>query len=96
MGLDWAAAEFGFAQSNCRPAAKLAEGLDQNPSIAFCRDHSIGGSVKRVNPIPRGSLPSMAALTRSGAMNASEIIMATRRGLHRSRAAMTSGPETIP
>ncbi len=49
-------------------------------------------------PMPRGSRPSMAALTRSGAMNAIDIVMLTWRMLHRCRAAMSSpraAPETI-
>ena len=38
-----------------------------------CHDHSIGASIRRVTPIPRGSRPCIAAVTRSGARNASEL-----------------------
>jgi hypothetical protein len=51
-------------------------------SICRCRDHSAGMSQRRATPIPRGSRSSMAALTRSGARNASEIVMLTFRALH--------------
>jgi hypothetical protein len=40
--------------------------------------------------MPRGSLPSMAALTKSGARNASEIVMLTFRALQPSRFAILS------
>jgi hypothetical protein len=40
--------------------------------------------------MPRGSRPSIAALTRSGARKASEIVMLTLRLLHPSRTAMPS------
>jgi hypothetical protein len=60
------------------------------PSIWCCRDHSAGRSVRRATPIPWGSLPSMAALTRSGARKGSEIVMLIFRALHRSRFAMLS------
>jgi hypothetical protein len=60
------------------------------PSISCCRDHSKGRSVSRVTPVPCGSRPSMAALTRSGARNASEIIILIFRVLHPSRFAMVS------
>jgi hypothetical protein len=40
--------------------------------------------------MPRGSRPSIAALARSGARNASEIVMLTLRALHPSRSAMLS------
>jgi hypothetical protein len=40
--------------------------------------------------MPWGSRPSMAALTRLGARNASEILMLTLRALHPSRLAMLS------
>ena len=60
------------------------------PSIWRCRDHSAGMSQRRATPIPRGSRPSMAALTRSGARNASEIVILTFRALQPSRFAMPS------
>src|SRR5437588_10690998 len=37
------------------------------PSIAYWRNHSAGASRRRVTPMPRGSRPSTAAFTRSGA-----------------------------
>src|SRR5712672_2813739 len=52
------------------------------PSIAYWRDHSAGASRRRVTPMPRGSRPSTAAFTRSGARNASEIVILTCRMLH--------------
>src|SRR6516162_984653 len=60
------------------------------PSIWCCRDHSAGKSVRRATPIPRGSRPSMAALTRSGARNASEMVILMFRVLHFSRLEMLS------
>ncbi len=57
------------------------------PSIWRCRDHSAGMSQRRATPIPRGSRPSMAALTRSGARKAREIVMLTLRTLQPSRLA---------
>jgi hypothetical protein len=53
-----------------------------NPSASNCRLHSAGASRNRSTPMPRGSLPSTAALTRSGARKASEMVMLTRRTLH--------------
>jgi hypothetical protein len=64
--------------------------LDVRPSRANCSDHSAGGSRKAATPMPRGSRPSTAALTRLGAMNASEIVMLTWRTLHFWRAAISS------
>ena len=60
------------------------------PNIWCCRDHSAGRSQRRATPMPRGSRPSMAALTRSGARNASEIVMLSFRALQPSRFAMVS------
>jgi len=60
------------------------------PSIWYWRDHSTGKSVRRATPMPWGSLPSMAALTRSGARKASEIVMLIFRVLQFSRFAMLS------
>ena len=60
------------------------------PSIACWRDHSTGASRNRVTPMPRGSRPSMAALTRSGARKARDTVMLTWRTLHLSRFAMHS------
>jgi hypothetical protein len=40
--------------------------------------------------MPCGQRPSIAALTRSGAKNASETVMLTLRMLHRSRLAILS------
>jgi hypothetical protein len=66
------------------------------PSIRRCRDHSGGPSQSRMTPIPRGKRPSVAALTRSGARNASEIDMFTCRTLHCSRVAIVSASVTAP
>jgi len=59
-------------------------------SNSCCRDHSAGKSVRRATPMPCGSRPSMAALTRLGARKASEIVMFTLRMLQSSRFAMLS------
>jgi hypothetical protein len=53
-----------------------------NPSTSNCRLHSAGASRNRSTPIPRGSRPSTPARTRSGARNASEMVMLTWRTLH--------------
>ena len=53
-----------------------------------------GGTIRRAvrrvcaTPMPCGRRPSMAALTRSGARKASEIVMLTLRALQPSRAAI--------
>jgi hypothetical protein len=47
------------------------------PSRSNCSDHSAGASRKVAMPMPRGSRPSTAALTRAGAMNAIDIVMLT-------------------
>ena len=59
-----------------------------SPRISCCRAHSMGRSQRRVMPKPCGSCPSIAALTRSGARNASDIVMLTLRTLHPARWAM--------
>ena len=61
-----------------------------SPSTWCCRDHPGGRSQRRATPIPCRSRPSTAALTRSGAKNASEIVMLTLRALQPSRSAMRS------
>jgi hypothetical protein len=48
-----------------------------NPSASNCRLHSAGASRNRSTPMPRGKRPSTAARTRSGARNASDIVMLT-------------------
>src|SRR6266487_3233838 len=79
-----------------QPGAAHEDRQDQidKPSIAYWRDHSAGASRRRVTPMPRGSRPSTAAFTRSGARNASEIVILTCRMLHLSRAAICSTPVT--
>ena len=67
-----------------------------NPSIAYWRDHSAGASRRRMTPTPRGSRPSTAAFTSSGARNASEIVILTCRMLQFSRAAICSTLVTVP
>ena len=61
-----------------------------NPSASNCRLHSAGASRSRSTPIPRGKRPSTAALTRSGARNASEMVILTCRTLHFWRVAICS------
>ena len=48
-----------------------------SPRTSNCRLHSAGASRSRSTPTPRGKRPSTAALTRSGARNASEIVILT-------------------
>ncbi len=48
-----------------------------NPSASNWWLHSAGASRNRSTPMPRGSRPSTAALTRSGARNASEMVILT-------------------
>ncbi len=48
-----------------------------NPRVSNCRLHSAGASRSRSTPMPRGKRPSTAALTRSGARNASEMVILT-------------------
>jgi hypothetical protein len=48
-----------------------------NPSASNCWLHSAGASRSRATPMPRGKRPSIAALTRSGARNASEMVILT-------------------
>jgi hypothetical protein len=59
-----------------------------NPSAPNCWSHSVGASRNRSTPMPRGNRPSTAALTRSGARKASEMVMLTWRTLHFWRAAI--------
>jgi hypothetical protein len=61
-----------------------------SPSICLCRGHSAGRTRMRVTPRACGRRPSFAALTRSGAMKASEIVMLTCRVLQPSRTAILS------
>jgi hypothetical protein len=79
------------------PATETAVGRDSvrmgsycagSPSIWCWRDHSAGRSARRTTPMPCGSRPSIAALMRSGARKASEIVMLTLRTLQPSRVAM--------
>ena len=76
----------GFAQElsllSMRAACEICKCEDWNqgwarPSRSNCSDHSAGASRKLATPIPRGSRPSTAALTRAGAMNAIDIVMLT-------------------
>jgi len=70
-----------------------------SPSASNCRVHSAGASRSRSTPMPRGKRPSTAALTRSGARSASEMVILTCRTLHCWRVAICSmfvaEPETI-
>ena len=60
-----------------------------NPSASNCSLHSAGASRNRSTPMPRGSRPSTAALTRPGARKASEMVMLTWRTLHFCRVAIS-------
>jgi hypothetical protein len=73
-----------------RDSVRMLSQCDGKPSISRCLDYSAGKSVRRATPMPRGSRPSMAALTISGARKASEIVMLTFRTLQPSRFAMLS------
>ena len=57
-----------------------------NPSSSNCRLHSAGASRSRSTPMPRSKRPSTAALTRSGARKASEILALSHRTLQKWRA----------
>src|SRR6266536_3619281 len=67
-----------------------------SPRIWYWRAHPGGSSSIRATPIPCGSLPSTAALTRDGARKASERVILTCRLLHCSRAAMCCTLATTP
>jgi hypothetical protein len=60
------------------------------PSCRNCSRQDAGRSERREIPTPRGSRPSIAALTISGARNANVSVMLTLRGLQPSR----TTPET--
>ena len=61
------------------------------PSIWRWRDHSADRSASRATPMPCGSRPSMAALTRSGARKASEIVMLIFRVVQPSQSFLIEG-----
>jgi hypothetical protein len=61
-----------------------------SPSASNWPLHSAEGSRSRSTPIPRGRRPWTAARTRSGARNASEMVILTWRTLHFSRVAICS------
>jgi hypothetical protein len=67
-----------------------------NPRASNCWLHSAGASRKRSTPMPRGKRPSTAARARSGARNASEIVMLTWRTLHFWRVAICLMSVTEP
>ena len=81
---------FTRSASIVHPRAKDRQPCEGRRSISCCLDHSAGNSVRGAMPMPCGSRPSMAALTRSGARKASEIVMLTLRTLQLSRFAMLS------
>ena len=75
-----------FAPRSCRCWKRAASEVEKyedwnqgwaRPSRSNCSDHSAGASRKLAMPMPRGSRPSTAALTRAGAMNAIDIVMLT-------------------
>ena len=51
------------------------------PERGHCSDHAIGRSIKRLTPKPRGSRPSIAALTRAGQRKASDSVMRIERSV---------------
>jgi hypothetical protein len=71
-------------------SSRILNYCGRRPSASNCRLHSAGGSRSRSTPMPRGKRPSTAALTRSGARNAREMVMLTCRSLHFWRAAICS------
>src|SRR6267143_6067703 len=97
--VDFGCRSLGSANPFLAPAGVAHEDRQDQidkPSIAYWRDHSAGASRRRVTLMPRGSRPSTAAFTRSGARNASEIVILTCRMLHLSRAAICSTLVTVP
>ena len=71
-----------------RVSAAISVRGDRAPDVAWTIRP--GKSARRATPMPCGSRPSIAALTRSGARNASEIVMLTLRALHPLRSAILS------
>jgi hypothetical protein len=65
----------GMPEGELCPASETYCGF--NPRVSNCRLHSAGASRSRSTPIPRSKRPSTAALTRSGARNASEMVILT-------------------
>ena len=63
--------DFGSRSLGCPNPflAQVRQDQIDKPSIAYWRDHSAGASRRRVTPMPRGSRPSTAAFTSSGARN---------------------------
>src|SRR5258707_14995753 len=51
-----------------------------NPNADHWSGHAIGRSIRRLTPKPRGSRPSIAALTRAGQRKASEMVRRIQRG----------------
>jgi hypothetical protein len=73
--LDFGSRSLGSPNPFLAPAGVALEdrrGQIDKPSIAYWHHHSAGASRRRVTPMPRGSRPSTAAFTSSGARNASE------------------------
>ena len=73
---------------SCLETVRYDSYFGERPRVWRCRDHSAGISQSRATPIPRGRRPSIAALTRSGARNASEMVMLTFLRLQPSRCAI--------
>ena len=72
MRLSWHSAPGNrLPEGELCPASETYCGF--NPRVSNCRLHSAGASRSRSTPIPRSNRPSTAALTRSGARNASEM-----------------------
>ena len=69
---------------------------DASPSLAYCRDHSAGASRRFAMPTPRGRRPSIAACTRFGARNASDIVILICRTLQFSVRAICSTFVAVP
>jgi hypothetical protein len=66
-------------------ACRITSQPRPSPTTFRCSAQSIGRSVNVERPVPRGRVPSIAALTISGARNASDRIIRTDRSLRFSR-----------
>ena len=73
-----------------RPTLDQVRAGPLSPNAVHWCDHTIGKSIKRLDPNPRGRRPSIAAATMGGATKASDNVMRIERSLLCSRAAMTS------
>jgi hypothetical protein len=87
-------AEFWVPDCGAGLISEIAKGSDCNqrsagalsPNADHWSRHAIGRSIRRLTPKPRGSRPSIAALTRVGQRKASEIVRRIQRSVLPSRA----------